>query len=176
MSSHLSLATRPVVLPPTCKLTFLDFSKFNNSWKSCLTLWLVFAEVSMKLIPQLAACACPSDVLTFKQKHLFTKQKTERINAHFSQFRTFIALISHQHDGNLTQIRSLYFPNQFPNRFQFLQTLSTWYGIYQYECVAFADWKALHCWKLMWTGCVCYLQRAYVFVATYHLKQKVVQF
>lgn len=64
ISSHLSLATRPGVLPPTCKLTFRDFSKFNNSWNSCFTLWLVFADVSMKLIPQFAAWVCPSDILT----------------------------------------------------------------------------------------------------------------
>lgn len=47
-----------------CKDIFLFFSRLSSSWNNSLTLWFVFAEVSIKWHPHLAASASPSDAAT----------------------------------------------------------------------------------------------------------------
>jgi len=49
-----------VPLLSSCRLIFRFFSSVNNSWNSSLTLWFVFAEVSIKLHTHFRAWASPS--------------------------------------------------------------------------------------------------------------------
>lgn len=87
---------------------------------------------------------------------------------HLPQLGALVALVPDQHDGNLRYI-GLQLLDQVPDRPQLLQALARAHRIDEDEGMSLGYRQTLHRRKLVTPRCVRYLQRANIFVATYHL-------